>query len=62
MSYRLLTEQDGIIPAPYLARAKWVQLEKSDAMDDEAIKAYIAAAFKIIVAKLTKAQRKALCL
>jgi len=62
MSYRLLTEQDGIIPAPYLARAKWVQLENSDAMDDEAIEAYIAAAFKIIVAKLTKAQRKALCL
>ena len=27
MSYSLLTQQDGMIPAPYLARAKWVQME-----------------------------------
>ena len=62
MSYRMLCEHDGIIPAPYLARAKWVQLEKNDAMDDETIRAYITGAYDIIVAKLTKAQRKALSL
>lgn len=60
ISYQLLCEQPGIIPAPYLARAKWVQLAAPDAMDDEAVKTYIAAAYDIIVGKLTKAQRKAL--
>ena len=25
-----LTDQDGIIPAPYLARAKWVQIEPAE--------------------------------
>ena len=60
ISYRLLIEQDGIVPAPYLARAKWVQLEREDALDDGAIQSYITAAYEIIAAKLTKAQRKAL--
>ena len=60
ISYQLLCEQDGIVPAPYLARAKWVQLQRPDAMEDEAVKTYIAAAYDIVAAKLTKAQRKAL--
>ena len=32
MSYEILYEQPDIIPAPYLARAKSVQLMTSDAM------------------------------
>ncbi|HMB77972.1 MAG TPA: MmcQ/YjbR family DNA-binding protein [Kiloniellaceae bacterium] len=60
ISYRLLCEQAGIAPAPYLARAKWVQLQEPDALDDAAIETYIAAAYDIVAGKLTKAQRKAL--
>ena len=60
LSYRLLSEQPDIVPAPYLARAKWVQLENDDAMDDQDLKAYIEAAYFIIMAKLTKAKRKEL--
>ena len=56
-SYSLLKEEPGIIPAPYLARAKWVQIETGDALSDEEIKTYIYAAYEIIVAKLTKAKR-----
>lgn len=60
MSYSLLTQQDGMIPAPYLARAKWVQMEKEGALSEEDLKAYIVAAHKIIAAKLTKKARKEL--
>ena len=57
LSYTLLCEQPGIAPAPYLARAKWVQLQTKDAMSDADIKAYVEQAHKIIAAKLTKKQR-----
>ncbi|TYC49378.1 MmcQ/YjbR family DNA-binding protein [Rhodobacterales bacterium] len=60
MSYSLLTQQDGIIPAPYLARAKWVQLERPDALSDADLKAYIVAAHGIIAGKLTRKTRKEL--
>ncbi|MEL7528945.1 MAG: MmcQ/YjbR family DNA-binding protein [Pseudomonadota bacterium] len=60
MSYSLLTQQDGMIPAPYLARAKWVQMETEGALSEEDLKAYIVAAHKIIAAKLTKKARKEL--
>lgn len=60
LSYAVLIEQDGIIPAPYLARAKWVALESDDALNDEEQQAYITKAHEIIVGKLTKALRKQL--
>ncbi|MDA1101052.1 MAG: MmcQ/YjbR family DNA-binding protein [Proteobacteria bacterium] len=60
LAFSILREQPGIIPAPYLARAKWVQLEAADAMRDRDIKDYIAAAYVIIMARLTKAQRQEL--
>ncbi|MEP3245188.1 MAG: MmcQ/YjbR family DNA-binding protein [Sneathiella sp.] len=57
LSYSILIEQNDIIPAPYLARAKWVQLAKPAAMADDDIKAYIKEAWTLISAKLTKAKR-----
>ncbi len=57
LSYSMLREQPGFIPAPYLARAKWVQMEKAGAMSDDDLKSYIQMAYTIIVGKLTKAQR-----
>ncbi|MEH6405007.1 MAG: MmcQ/YjbR family DNA-binding protein [Sneathiella sp.] len=58
LSFAILIEQDKIIPAPYLARAKWVQVTQQGAMEDDDIKAYIVEAHSIITAKLTKAVRK----
>ncbi|GAB4529190.1 MAG: MmcQ/YjbR family DNA-binding protein [Roseibium sp.] len=58
ISYSLLTQQDGLIPAPYLARAKWVQMERQGALSDDDLKAYIEAAHGIIAGKLTKKLRK----
>ena len=58
-SYYLLCEQPGVIPAPYLARAKWVQVQERDALDTNDLKSYISAAHEIIAAKLTvKARRE----
>ena len=56
-SYALLIEEPGIIPAPYLARAKWVQIETAGALDDDEIGNYLGAAYEIIVSKLTKSTR-----
>jgi len=56
----LLIEEQGIIPAPYLARAIWVQIEAAGALDDEEIGNYLCAAYEIIVLKLTKRIRQEL--
>ena len=60
LSYRILCEQPGIIPAPYLARAKWVSVQEPDAMSDGDLKAYIKEAHRLIAAKLTKKVQKEL--
>lgn len=60
LAYAILIEQPGIIPAPYLARAKWVQVETADAMSDEDLGDYIRAAYSIVTGRLTKAQRNEL--
>ncbi len=56
-SYHILCELPGIIPAPYLARAKWVQITNNDAMSDDDIRAYITMAYKIVCNKLPRAKR-----
>ena len=58
LSYRILCEQAHIVPAPYLARAKWVQLTSDKAMIDEDIRVYIREAYSIVSTKLTKAVRQ----
>ncbi len=60
LSFNILSDQDGIIPAPYLARAKWVQLQHPSALPDEDIQNYIREAHRIISEKLTKKQQKEL--
>lgn len=60
LAYSILIEQPGIVPAPYLARAKWVQVETDDALGDDDIKDYIGAAYTIICGKLTRKQRREL--
>ncbi len=49
-----LTDRPGIIPAPYLARAKWVYVERASALSDGEAAALLARAHQIIFAKLSK--------
>ncbi|MCY6381035.1 MmcQ/YjbR family DNA-binding protein [Hoeflea prorocentri] len=58
LTYTILTEQEGIVPAPYLARAKWVQVEDLTAMADVDLRGYIEAAHTIVASKLTKKQQR----
>jgi predicted DNA-binding protein (MmcQ/YjbR family) len=55
-----LTERPDIIPAPYLARAKWVALETKDALTSAELSALIREAYDIIAAKLPKKTRDTL--
>lgn len=57
MSFQVLCELPGVIPAPYLARGMWVQLQTPDALSDDDIKSYIDDAHAIIAGKLTKVKR-----
>ncbi len=57
-SYQVLCELPGVVPAPYLARAKWVQVQSDETLTDEDIRSYIADAHAIIAAKLTKKQQQ----
>lgn len=59
-SYEILTQQNGIVPAPYLARAEWVQVQAPDALTDDELRAYIEQAHGIIAAKLSKSLRLSL--
>jgi predicted DNA-binding protein (MmcQ/YjbR family) len=49
-----LIELEGVIPAPYVARNKWVMLERLDALSDVEIKRLIRVSYEMIFAKLTR--------
>jgi predicted DNA-binding protein (MmcQ/YjbR family) len=49
-----LTDRPGIIPAPYLARAKWVRVETADALDDREAAELLRRSYELVFAKLTK--------
>jgi predicted DNA-binding protein (MmcQ/YjbR family) len=53
-----LIERDGIIPAPYMARAMWVQ-ERSvgEVLDRRELEALIRTSYELVVAKLPKSKR-----
>ena len=52
-----LTDRPGIIPAPYLARARWVKLEDMKALTDAEARTLLADAHRTVFAKLTKKSR-----
>ena len=53
-SFAELTERPNIIPAPYLARAKWAALESSDAVGRAELAELLRASYHMVVAKLPK--------
>ena len=55
-----LTEREGIIPAPYLARAHWVALESEDALPAAEIKRLIGEAYELVLGKLPKKTQAAI--
>ena len=49
-----LCERDAIIPAPYMARAKWVALERWNALDDREFEPLLTRAYTLVKEKLSK--------
>jgi predicted DNA-binding protein (MmcQ/YjbR family) len=49
-----LQEIDGIIPAPYMARAKWVALHRLNLLRDAEMKELLREAHTLVFASLTK--------
>lgn len=49
-----LQEREGIAPAPYLARAQWVALERFDVLGDAEMRRLLRQAYEIVAAKAPK--------
>lgn len=52
-----LTERPGVLPAPYLARVKWIALESQDALPDAEIAQLLRESYELVLAKLPKQMR-----
>ena len=55
-----LTERSNIIPAPYLARAKWIALETKDALPLAELASLLRESYDMVVAKLPPKTRNSL--
>jgi len=55
-----LTERPGIIPAPYLARAKWIALENRDAVTQRELSELLRMSYELVVAKLPRKVKESL--
>lgn len=49
-----MSSKSGIRPAPYMARAQWVGLERFDTLPDRELKPLVKRAYELIRAKLPK--------
>ena len=52
-----LSNRDGFMPAPYMARAKWVTVTKSSALSKKEQEQFIRQSYELVKAKLTKKSR-----
>ena len=55
-----LVEQEGIMPAPYVARYHWVALERFDALPERELKSLLTTAYELVRDKLPKKVRDTL--
>lgn len=49
-----LVEREGVVPAPFLARAKWVALSAWEALGDREIATLVARSHALVLARLPK--------
>ena len=58
--FEAMAERTGFIPAPYMARAKWVQVTDLSCVNQKEMHAYIKTSYELVKAKLTKKLRSEL--
>jgi predicted DNA-binding protein (MmcQ/YjbR family) len=56
-----LTERPGIIPAPYLARAKWIALETKDALPLDELAGLLRESYDMVLRSCRRKPAKASC-
>jgi predicted DNA-binding protein (MmcQ/YjbR family) len=49
-----LTDREGIVPAPYLAKSHWVMVERDGALPRDELEALVRGSYELVRAKLTK--------
>ena len=59
-AFASLTQQPGIIPAPYLARHSWVKLESRSSLPAAALEEMLRESYRLVAEKLPKKKRAAL--
>lgn len=57
MAFELLTELDGIRPAPYFARAGWVAIAPDSPLSQAEIATYVTEAHRLVAGKLSRKLR-----
>ena len=60
--YSELLENEGVIPAPYMARIYWVCLERWDALPDRELRALLERAHELVFAKLPRKTKDVLAM
>ena len=58
--FETLTGQDGIIPAPYLARHHWVAVTERERIPQGTLEDFLEESHRLVAAKLPKKTRQAL--
>ncbi len=53
-----LIERPGIVPAPYLARAKWIAIETPEALPQAEVEALLRKSYALVLAKLPKSAQQ----
>jgi predicted DNA-binding protein (MmcQ/YjbR family) len=55
-----LCERQGIIPAPYLARAKWIAIETPETLPLAEVAALVKRSYELVVAKMPRGTRESI--
>jgi predicted DNA-binding protein (MmcQ/YjbR family) len=55
-----LTERNGVVPAPYVARYHWVALERFNALSEKELKSLVQTAYDLVFEKLPKKVKSSL--
>lgn len=58
--YDELSQSEGFMPAPYLARAKWVLVTDSSKLSRKELKNYLRQSYEMIKAKIPRKLKKEL--
>lgn len=56
--FESMSERNGIIPAPYMARNKWVQVTRRNALRPKEWEQYLRQSYELVKSKLPKKLQK----